>query len=252
MYHTMIITRDGYNMLKEELDYLWLIKRPLITEKVAWAASLGDRSENADYQYNKRLLRHIDSRVRYLKITMSNIKVADYRPDQEGTVYIGAYVEIENDDETRKLSFSIVGEDELFGRSDVITVDSPMGKALLGKKVDDEAAVETPGGTKYWYVSSISYRPRVKRRVSVGDYVDLECRDENRNRTVLITENPADSSFENAIGPDSDLARAILGREERTLFTMKDGLKDEPWWIERIGKTPEPDKSEYLPTSRVS
>lgn len=148
---------------------------PLITEKVAWAASLGDRSENADYQYNKRLLRHIDSRVRYLKITMSNIKVADYRPDQEGTVYIGAYVEIENDDETRKLSFRIVGEDELFGRSDVITVDSPMGKALLGKKVDDEAAVETPGGTKYWHVSSISYRPRVKRRVSVGDYVDLEC-----------------------------------------------------------------------------
>ena len=90
MYHTMIITRDGYNMLKEELDYLWLIKRPLITEKVAWAASLGDRSENADYQYNKRLLRHIDSRVRYLKVTMSNIKVADYRPEQEGTVYIGA------------------------------------------------------------------------------------------------------------------------------------------------------------------
>lgn len=97
----MIITRDGYNMLKEELDYLWLIKRPLITEKVAWAASLGDRSENADYQYNKRLLRHIDSRVRYLKVTMSNIKVADYRPEQEGTVYIGAYVEIENDDETK-------------------------------------------------------------------------------------------------------------------------------------------------------
>lgn len=105
-----------------------------------------------------------------------------------------------------------MGEDELFGRSDVITVDSPMGKALLGKKVDDEAAVETPGGTRYWYVSSISYRPRVKRRVAVGDYVDLECRDETRNKTVLITETPADSEFENAIAPDSELARAILER----------------------------------------
>ena len=85
---TDLITRDGYNKLKEELDYLWREYRPEITKKVTWAASLGDRSENADYKENKRLLRQIDSRVRYLRKRLEVLKVVDYSPEQEGRVFL--------------------------------------------------------------------------------------------------------------------------------------------------------------------
>ena len=105
---TDLITRDGYNKLKEELDYLWREYRPEITKKVTWAASLGDRSENADYKENKRLLRQIDSRVRYLRKRLEVLKVVDYSPEQEGRVFFGAWVEIENED-GQKMSFKIVG-----------------------------------------------------------------------------------------------------------------------------------------------
>ncbi|MBP5107891.1 transcription elongation factor GreB, partial [Pseudomonas protegens] len=81
---TKLITQDGYDALKQELDYLWREKRPDITQKVTWAASLGDRSENADYQYNKKLLREIDRRVRYIRKRLEDMKVVSYAPEQEG------------------------------------------------------------------------------------------------------------------------------------------------------------------------
>ena len=105
---TPLITRQGYENLRRELDELWRVERPDITKKVAWAASLGDRSENADYQYNKKRLREIDRRVRYLRKCLEYLKVVDYRPEQEGKVFFGAWVEIENDD-GRQLRFRIVG-----------------------------------------------------------------------------------------------------------------------------------------------
>ncbi|EGR4417539.1 transcription elongation factor GreB, partial [Vibrio cholerae] len=92
---TKLITRAGYNKLKQELDYLWKEQRPEITQKVSWAASLGDRSENADYTYNKRLLRQIDRRVRFLSKLLPELKIVDYSPQQEGKVFFGAWVEIE-------------------------------------------------------------------------------------------------------------------------------------------------------------
>jgi transcription elongation factor GreB len=151
-----LITRQGYEKLSAELDYLWRKERPAITKIVTWAASLGDRSENADYQYNKRKLREIDRRVRYLKKSLENLKIVDYSPEQEGRVFFGAWVEIENDEGELK-RFKIVGYDEIFGVKDFISVDSPMARALIKKQVDDEAVVKTEAGEFVWYIKSIVY-----------------------------------------------------------------------------------------------
>jgi len=153
---TPLITRQGYEQLKQELDDLWRIERPEVTKIVSWAASLGDRSENADYQYNKKRLREIDRRVRYLQKCMDKLKIVDYQPEQEGKVFFGAWVEIENDTSDTK-RFRIVGYDEIFARNDYISVDSPMARALLKKQVDDEAVVKTEAGVFTWYVNAIEY-----------------------------------------------------------------------------------------------
>ncbi|WP_040260777.1 transcription elongation factor GreB [Pseudomonas massiliensis] len=153
---TNIITRQGHDKLKEELDYLWSRHRPEITQKVAWAASLGDRSENADYQYNKKLLREIDRRVRYLRKRLEDIRVVDYAPEQEGRVFFGAWVTIENDEGQSK-RFRIVGYDEIYGRNDYISIDSPMARALLKKQEGDEVVVQTPRGEAMWYVAEVQY-----------------------------------------------------------------------------------------------
>ncbi len=154
---TPLITREGFNALKEELDYLWRVERPDVTAKVSWAASLGDRSENADYQYNKKRLREIDRRVRYLRKSLEDLKIVDYSPVQEGRVFFGAWVEIENDQgETKR--FRIVGYDEIFNTKDYISIDSPMARALIKKQVDDEAVVKTEAGEFIWYINRIEYQ----------------------------------------------------------------------------------------------
>ncbi|MCG8709689.1 transcription elongation factor GreB [Brenneria sp. 4F2] len=154
---TKLITREGYNQLKAEHDHLWNVKRPEITKIVSWAASLGDRSENADYTYNKRLLRQIDRRVRYLRKCLTELQIVDYSPQQDGKVFFGAWVEIENEDGQVK-RFRIVGPDEIYGESkDYISIDSPMARALLKKEVDDVFSVATPDGLKEWFINTISY-----------------------------------------------------------------------------------------------
>ncbi len=154
---TNLITREGFEKLNTELNYLWREYRPEITKKVTWAASLGDRSENADYKENKRLLRQIDSRVRFLRKRIESIKVVEYSPEQDGKVFFGAWVEIENDSgETKR--FRIVGPDEIYGRNDYISIDAPMARALLKKEIDDEAIVDTPVGKQTWYINTISYK----------------------------------------------------------------------------------------------
>lgn len=154
---TNLITREGYNKLKAEHDHLWNVKRPEITKIVSWAASLGDRSENADYTYNKRLLRQIDRRVRYLRKCLSELQIVDYSPQQDGKVFFGAWVEIENEEGQRK-RFRIVGPDEIYGDvKDYISIDSPMARALLKKEVDQEVTVATPDGDKTWFVNAIEY-----------------------------------------------------------------------------------------------
>ncbi len=154
--NTPLITRLGFEKLKSELDQLWRVERPEVTKMVTWAASLGDRSENADYQYNKKRLREIDRRVRYLQKRLDSLKVVDYHPDQEGRVFFGAWVEIENDAGERKC-LRIAGYDEIFDQKNYISVDSPMARALLKKQVDDEVMVKTESGVYTWYLISIVY-----------------------------------------------------------------------------------------------
>lgn len=155
---TNLVTPEGYRKLQEEETYLWTVKRPEITKIVSWAASLGDRSENADYTFNKRVLRQIDRRVRYLRKRLPDLKVIEYSPVQEGKVFFGARVEIENEAGEVK-SFKIVGPDEIYGdeKEPLISIDSPMARALLKKQVDDEFIVKTPEGNKEWFVNSIEY-----------------------------------------------------------------------------------------------
>ncbi|RUO78638.1 transcription elongation factor GreB [Pseudidiomarina taiwanensis] len=151
-----LITRAGYLKLQAELDHLWRVERRETTEKVAWAASLGDRSENADYKYNKQKLRSIDRRIRFLRKRLEQLKIVDYSPQQAGKIYFGAQVTLENE-AGEQVQFRIVGPDEIYQRNDVISIDAPMARAALGKMLDDEIRVQTPQGPKYWYVIAITY-----------------------------------------------------------------------------------------------
>ena len=152
-----LITVDGYQNLEDELDRLWREERPEVTKKVTWAASLGDRSENADYQYNKKRLREIDRRVRYLRRRLKEVRIVSYHPDQKGRVFFGAWVELESE-EGRLLSLRIVGYDEIFSRKDYISIDSPMARALLKKEEGDEVCVRTEAGTQFWTILAIRYQ----------------------------------------------------------------------------------------------
>jgi len=153
---TNLISRSGYLQLQQELDHLWRVERRETTEKVAWAASLGDRSENADYKYNKQKLRQIDKRIRFLRKRLEQLKVVDYSPQQEGKVFFGATVTVEDDDRQQR-TFIIAGPDEIYQRNDVISIDAPMARAALGKQLDDEFTVITPNGPKAWIVIKIDY-----------------------------------------------------------------------------------------------
>lgn len=151
-----MITPEGMEKLKEELDHLWRVERPEVTRKVSWAASLGDRSENADYHYNKKRLREIDSRLLYLRRCIDNFKVVQYHPHQEGKVMFGAWIEIENNRGLKK-RLRIVGYEELIGNKDYISIDSPIAQALLNKTVGEAAEVTTPAATFTWKIQKIEY-----------------------------------------------------------------------------------------------
>ncbi len=154
---TPLITPEGLEKLKAELDHLWRVERVETTQKVTWAAGLGDRSENADYHYNKKRLREIDSRLLYLRKCIDDLKVVHYSSFQEGKILFGAWVEIENDKGEKK-HFRIVGYDEIFDTKDYISIDSPMARALMKKEVGDEAIVKTDAGEFVWHVTKIEYQ----------------------------------------------------------------------------------------------
>ena len=154
---TLLITPEGLEKLKAELDHLWRVERPDTTAKVTWAAGLGDRSENADYHYNKKRLREIDKRVLYLRKCIDDLKVVNYSPFQEGKVMFGAWVDIEND-KGKQIRFRIVGPEEIINTKDYISMDSPMAIALYNKEVGDEATVQTGAGTFVWRIIKIEYQ----------------------------------------------------------------------------------------------
>lgn len=150
------ITRVGWQALDQELKFLWKEERPKVTQAVSDAAALGDRSENAEYIYGKRRLREIDRRVRFLSKRLEVLKIVDYSPNQEGKVFFGAWVELENEQGEVK-QYRIVGGDEFDPAKHWISIDSPVARALIGKQVDDEIQVDTPSGKITLYINKIWY-----------------------------------------------------------------------------------------------
>jgi len=143
--------------LDRELKYLWKEERPRVTQAVSDAAALGDRSENAEYIYGKRRLREIDRRVRFLTKRLETLTIVDPDPRQEGKVFFGAWVKLE--DESGELHiYRIVGADEFDPKKNWISINSPVARALIGHKIDDEISVVTPNGKTYYVIVDISYQ----------------------------------------------------------------------------------------------
>jgi len=150
------ITPEGNQRLSTELDYLWRKRRPAVTKALSAAAAEGDRSENAEYIYRKKELREIDARVRFLRKRLDGINVVDGKPDDEDKVYFGAWVRL-IDAEHQEAIYRIVGPDEFDPKLGYISMDSPMGKALLGKSLDDEFGLELSEKKKIYTILEVSY-----------------------------------------------------------------------------------------------
>ena len=149
-----LITPEGAATLKDELDDLWRNKRPVITQAVQEAAALGDRSENAEYIYGKKMLRDLDSRILYLQRRLDHIKVVEGVPADLKKVYFGAWVTLVDDDDSER-RYRIVGADELNPSSGYISIDSPLALALIGKRLDDR--VELSNLKKGYDIIAIDY-----------------------------------------------------------------------------------------------
>ncbi len=150
------ITPEGARRLQEELDQLWRVERPRVTQAVSEAAAQGDRSENAEYTYGKRRLREIDSRVRFLRKRLDGMVVVAAPPSDPNRVFFGAWVSLEADDGAQSC-LRIVGPDEFDLAPGYISMDSPLGRALLRKALDEEVSVELPGGRRSFVIVAISY-----------------------------------------------------------------------------------------------
>lgn len=157
---TALITRDGHARLKAELDELWRVRRPEVVKALAAAAAEGDRSENAEYTYRKKQLGEIDRRVRYLSKRLEALRVVDTAPTDRAAVFFGATVEVENitTGSNGELSrYRIVGPDETNARLGWISVDSPLARAMLKKRADDEFEAQLPGGPQRFVIVDVSY-----------------------------------------------------------------------------------------------
>ncbi len=150
------ITPEGRTLLCDELSFLWKVKRPQVTQAVAEAAAMGDRSENAEYIYGKKQLRQIDARVRYLAKRLDELIVVDRPPADRSKIFFGAWVELEDAD-GNLFRYRIVGPDEFDAKKGYISIDSPMARALLHKTEGDEVVVSRPNGTDTFMVTSVGY-----------------------------------------------------------------------------------------------
>tara|TARA_R110002110_G_scaffold392133_1_gene605573 strand:- start:10337 stop:10855 length:519 start_codon:yes stop_codon:yes gene_type:complete len=150
------ITPEGERVLRQELHQLWKVERPQVTDVVHEAAKNGDRSENGDYIYGKRRLREIDSRVRFLSKRLEELTVVDRAPADTGKVFFGAWVTLEDDDGNERC-YRIVGPDEFDLAAGKLSMDSPLARALLGKRLDDEVTVQSPAGERGFYITGIRY-----------------------------------------------------------------------------------------------
>src|SRR5580700_4751681 len=139
------ITPEGARRLRLELELLWRDERPRVTQAVAAAAAQGDRSENAEYTYGKKRLREIDRRVRFLRRRLEGMVIVDQPPSDPTRVFFGAWVLLEADDGAQS-RYRIVGPDEFDMAPGYISMDSPLGRALLRRSLDEQVSVATPAG----------------------------------------------------------------------------------------------------------
>jgi transcription elongation factor GreB len=150
------ITPEGASRLNKELDELWKVERPRVTQAVSEAAAQGDRSENAEYTYGKKRLREIDRRVRFLRKRLDGMVIVDKPPTDPRRVFFGAWVSVE-DDSGEVSRYRIVGPDEFDAAPGYISMDSPLGRALMKKGLDDEVSVEVPGGVRTLVIVDVKY-----------------------------------------------------------------------------------------------
>ena len=152
------ITAAGLAALQRELDHLWKVERPKVTNEVAVAAAQGDRSENAEYIYGKKRLREIDRRIRFLGKRIDAVTVVEPSEEQLGRVFFGAWVTVEDEDGLLA-TYRLVGSDEIDTAQGWISVESPLARALLGKRAGDVVTVQRPKGPGDFTVVSIRYTP---------------------------------------------------------------------------------------------
>jgi transcription elongation factor GreB len=152
---TKYITPEGAARLRRELDELWRVRRPAVTKAVTEAAAQGDRSENAEYIYGKKQLAEIDRRVRFLRKRLTGIRVVDEPPSDRARVFFGAWFELS--DEAERKEYRLVGPDEFDFAADYVSIDSPLGRAVLGKAVGADIAVHTPEGEQHYELTNVRY-----------------------------------------------------------------------------------------------
>ncbi len=153
---SQFITPEGLARLRSELDELWRNERPRVTQAVQDAAAQGDRSENAEYTYGKRRLREIDRRVRFLRQRLEGMTVVDRPPADDHRVFFGAWVTLEREDGL-EVRYRIVGPDETDATAGYISMDSPLGRALLGKALDAQVSVMLPAGSTTFTIIAVEY-----------------------------------------------------------------------------------------------
>ena len=154
---TKYITPEGAARLRRELDELWRVKRPAVTKVVSEAAAQGDRSENAEYIYGKKQLAEVDRRVRFLRKRLTGIHVVDQVQTDTGKVFFGAWFELVAGDGQRS-EYRLVGPDEFDFAPEYVSVDSPLGRAVLGKALGARISVRTPEGQRHYELTGVRYR----------------------------------------------------------------------------------------------
>ncbi len=150
------ISEEGVKKLQQELEFLWKVERPRVTREVSEAAAQGDRSENAEYIYGKKRLREIDRRVRFLRKRFDELVVIKPGQVDQERVYFGAWVTLE-DEQGEELRYRLVGPDESYPDNGMISIESPMGRALVGKREDDEVTVQRPAGAASFTIVKLEY-----------------------------------------------------------------------------------------------
>jgi transcription elongation factor GreB len=150
------ITPEGYRRLQEEADQLWRVERPRVTQQVADAAALGDRSENAEYIYGKKRLREIDGRLRFLQQRLDSLNVVSGPPERRDRVFFGAFVTIA-EESGESAEYRMVGPDESDPARGLLSIESPLGRALMGRGEGDEVTVRRPRGEAAIAIVAIRY-----------------------------------------------------------------------------------------------